>query len=209
MGKAVATSIAKRVFDLVVACLFFLLFGWLFLLLFLLVLIFLGWPVFFVQTRPGLGAKPFQLIKFRTMTNGKKGDGSLLSDEARLTKFGAFLRKSSLDELPELWNVLKGEMSLVGPRPLLMQYLELYTERQAMRQEARPGITGWAQVNGRNQLNWTDRFECDVWYIESWNFWLDIKILFKTVLVTLSRSGISADGHATMPEFTGSGQLPK
>ncbi len=163
----------------------------------------LGTPAFFIQERPGLNGHPFAMIKFRTMTDERGPDGQLLPDAARLTRFGLFLRASSLDELPELWNVLKGDMSLVGPRPLLIEYLPLYTPEQARRHEVRPGITGWAQVNGRNAISWEDRFRLDVWYVEQHSLWLDIKILWLTVQKVLVRDGISAPGDATMPKFTG------
>jgi lipopolysaccharide/colanic/teichoic acid biosynthesis glycosyltransferase len=163
----------------------------------------LGSPVFFRQTRPGLHGRPFQMIKFRTMTDARTADGKLMPDADRLTAFGRFLRATSLDELPELWNVLKGDMSLVGPRPLLMEYLPLYSPQQARRHELRPGITGWAQVNGRNALSWEDKFALDVWYVDHRTFWLDIKILWLTVRKVLVREGISAAGEATMSKFTG------
>ncbi|HYP86214.1 sugar transferase [Variovorax sp.] len=164
----------------------------------------LGTPVLFRQTRPGLRGDPFEMIKLRTMTQACGPDGKLLPDAERLTGFGRFLRATSLDELPELWNVLKGDMSLVGPRPLLMEYLPLYTPEQARRHEVRPGITGWAQVNGRNALSWEEKFKLDVWYVDNRSFWLDIKILWLTVKKVLVREGISAAGDATMPKFTGS-----
>jgi lipopolysaccharide/colanic/teichoic acid biosynthesis glycosyltransferase len=163
----------------------------------------LGRPVLFCQARPGLQGRPFTMVKFRTMTNARGADGDLLPDSQRLTAFGRFLRSTSLDELPELWNVLKGDMSLVGPRPLLMEYLPLYTTEQARRHEVRPGITGWAQVNGRNALTWDEKFALDVWYVDNRTFWLDIKILWLTVRKVLLRDGISAAGDATMPKFTG------
>lgn len=162
-----------------------------------------GSPVCFRQVRPGKEGKPFEMIKFRTMTDERGEDGELLPDSERLTAFGQFLRSSSLDELPELWNVLKGDMSLVGPRPLLMEYLPLYSERQARRHEVRPGITGWAQVNGRNALSWEEKFELDVWYVENRTLWLDMKILFLTIWRVVKRDGISQDGEATMSKFTG------
>ena len=164
----------------------------------------LGSPVFFTQARPGLHGKPFEMVKFRTMTDARGPDGALLPDADRLTPFGRFLRASSLDELPELWNVLKGDMSLVGPRPLLMEYLPLYSPEQARRHEVRPGITGWAQVNGRNAIGWEDKFTLDVWYVDHRSLWLDVKILWLTVKKVLVREGISADGEATMGRFTGS-----
>lgn len=163
----------------------------------------LGSPVFFCQTRPGLNGKPFKMVKFRTMTDARGPDGQLLPDADRLTSFGRFLRASSLDELPELWNVLTGDMSLVGPRPLLVEYLPLYSPEQARRHEMRPGITGWAQVNGRNALSWDDKFKLDVWYVDHRSMWLDIKILWLTVRKVLVREGISAAGEATMTKFTG------
>jgi lipopolysaccharide/colanic/teichoic acid biosynthesis glycosyltransferase len=163
----------------------------------------LGSPVFFRQTRPGLQGRPFNMVKFRTMADARGPDGQLLPDADRLTAFGRFLRASSLDELPELLNVLKGDMSLVGPRPLLMEYLPLYSPEQARRHVVRPGITGWAQVNGRNSLSWEDKFKLDVWYVDHRSLWLDIKILWLTVRKVLVREGISAAGEATMSKFTG------
>jgi lipopolysaccharide/colanic/teichoic acid biosynthesis glycosyltransferase len=161
-----------------------------------------GRPVFFRQTRPGLGGKLFTLVKFRTMSDSYDA-GGLLSDESRITRLGAVLRRTSLDELPELWNVLKGDMSLVGPRPLLIEYLDRYTPQQARRHEVKPGITGLAQVSGRNALSWEDRLALDVWYVDHWSLWLDLKILARTVWQVSARRGISAPGHATMPEFKG------
>jgi lipopolysaccharide/colanic/teichoic acid biosynthesis glycosyltransferase len=169
----------------------------------------MGSPVLFRQMRPGRGGKPFELVKFRTMLQTLDASGRPLSDAERLTRFGRFLRASSLDELPQLWNVLKGDMSLVGPRPLLMQYLERYTPHQARRHEARPGLTGWAQVNGRNALGWENKLELDVWYVENRSFLLDLKILSLTARRVLKPSGISAAGHETMPEFMGSSPSPK
>tara|TARA_R110000764_G_C11021414_1_gene384196 strand:+ start:1827 stop:2420 length:594 start_codon:yes stop_codon:yes gene_type:complete len=166
----------------------------------------MGYPFFFRQTRPGFNGKPFEMIKFRTMKDAIDGDGNQLPDSERLTSFGQFLRSSSLDELPELWNVLKGDMSLVGPRPLLMEYLPLYSAEQYRRHDVRPGVTGWAQINGRNTLRWEDKFALDVWYVENRSLWLDIKILFLTVKKVVVRDGISADGEATMSKFTGNGR---
>ncbi|QIB52600.1 sugar transferase [Pseudomonas sp. OIL-1] len=163
----------------------------------------LGSPLLFRQVRPGLGGKPFEMIKFRTMKNAVDSEGCPLPDSERLTTFGQFLRSSSLDELPGLWNVLKGDMSLVGPRPLLIEYLPLYSAEQARRHEVRPGITGWAQVNGRNALGWEERFKLDVWYVDNQSLWLDMKILFLTVRKVLVRDGINAEGEATMSKFTG------
>lgn len=168
-----------------------------------LVFMSLGRPVFFTQVRPGLGGKPFRLIKFRTMRDKFDPNGNPLPDVDRMTRFGRFLRSSSLDELPEFWNIIRGDMSLVGPRPLLVQYLERYNERQAKRHEVRPGLTGWAQVSGRNAISWDQRLEMDVWYVENHSIWGDLKILLKTVVSILHRRGISAEGEATMPEFTG------
>ncbi|GEN81820.1 sugar transferase [Sporosarcina luteola] len=163
----------------------------------------IGSPVLFKQQRPGLNGEPFNVYKFRSMTDERDSNGELLPDDVRLTSFGKVVRKLSLDELPQLWNVLKGDMSFVGPRPLLMEYLSLYNERQARRHEVRPGITGWAQVNGRNAISWEEKFELDVWYVENRSFWLDIKILFMTVLKVFKSEGISQDGQATMTKFEG------
>ena len=163
----------------------------------------LGSPVLFRQTRPGLHGKPFEMIKFRTMRDATDKEGNALPDSERLTEFGKKLRASSLDELPELWNVLKGDMSLVGPRPLLMEYLPLYSAEQAKRHNVRPGVTGYAQVNGRNSLSWEDKFKLDTWYVEHQSLWLDMKILLKTVKKVIIKDGISAEGEATMTKFTG------
>lgn len=163
----------------------------------------LGSPVIFKQTRPGLNGKPFEMIKFRSMKDAIDTDGNPLEDDERLTVFGKALRNSSLDELPELWNVIKGDMSLVGPRPLLMEYLPLYNDEQARRHHVRPGITGYAQVNGRNTIGWNEKFALDTWYVDHQSLWLDIKILFKTVKKVIIKDGISADGEATMSKFTG------
>lgn len=164
----------------------------------------LGSPILFTQERPGLNGHVFKLIKFRTMLDAKDKQGNLLPDHQRMTKFGAFLRSTSMDELPGLYNVLKGDMSLVGPRPLLVQYLPLYNSEQARRHDVRPGITGWAQVNGRNALSWEEKFKLDVWYVENRSFWLDIKILFLTVKKVFIKEGISAEGHVTIEPFRGS-----
>ncbi|EGR2415816.1 sugar transferase [Vibrio cholerae] len=163
----------------------------------------LGSPVLFRQTRPGLNGKPFEMIKFRTMKDAVDANGNPLPDSERMTPFGDKLRNSSLDELPELWNVLKGEMSLVGPRPLLMQYLPLYSPEQARRHEVRPGVTGWAQINGRNAICWEEKFKLDVWYVDNRSFWLDLKVLLLTVKKVLIKEGISAQGEVTMPPFKG------
>jgi lipopolysaccharide/colanic/teichoic acid biosynthesis glycosyltransferase len=194
----------KRLFDIVIASISLIALALPLLLLAILVRLKLGPPIFFRQIRPGLHAKSFEMIKFRTMTDVRDSSGRLLPDSERLSAFGRFLRSSSLDELPELWNVLKGDMSLVGPRPLLMEYLPLYAPHQARRHEVCPGITGWAQVNGRNALSWDEKFALDVWYVDNRSFWLDIKILFMTVKKVLLREGISGGGEVTMSKFTGS-----
>ena len=193
----------KRLFDIAAALAALLILSPVILVVAFLVRRKLGSPVFFRQTRPGLNAKPFQMIKFRTMRDAIDSEGKPLPDSERITQFGRFLRSTSLDELPEFWNVLKGEMSLVGPRPLLMEYLPLYSTEQYRRHEARPGVTGWAQVSGRNALNWEDKFKLDVWYVEHQSLWLDIKILLLTVKQVLVRDGISAEGQATMERFKG------
>jgi lipopolysaccharide/colanic/teichoic acid biosynthesis glycosyltransferase len=196
----------KRLFDLALTVPGLLLISPALLLLSIYIRVRLGPPVLFRQLRPGLHGKPFVLYKFRTMTSEVDNQGEPLPDTERLTSFGQFLRSFSLDELPELINVLKGEMSLVGPRPLLMQYLERYTQEQARRHEVLPGITGWAQINGRNALTWEDKFRFDTWYVEHWSFLLDIKILALTFRKTIRREGISQPGHATSEEFMGSGE---
>jgi lipopolysaccharide/colanic/teichoic acid biosynthesis glycosyltransferase len=193
----------KRLFDML-----FSFFGLLALALPLLILVWLvrsklGAPVFFRQVRPGQHGKPFEMVKFRTMTGERGPDNQLLPDAQRLTPFGRWLRATSLDELPELWNVMKGDMSLVGPRPLLMEYLPLYTPEQARRQDVRPGITGWAQVNGRNAISWDEKFALDVWYVDNRSLLLDVRILWMTVHMVLLRKAISATGDATMPKFKG------
>jgi sugar transferase EpsL len=194
---------AKRFFDLNATILGLSLAWPLLLLLVVLVRIKLGKPVFFRQLRPGRHAKPFELLKFRTMTDQRDAAGNFLPDAKRLTRFGKLLRTTSLDELPELINVLKGEMSLVGPRPLLMEYLDRYTPEQARRHEVRPGITGWAQVNGRNAISWEEKFRLDVWYVDNRTFWLDIKILWMTFIKVFKREGISQEGQATAEKFMG------
>ncbi|MED4573261.1 sugar transferase [Brevibacillus agri] len=196
----------KCLFDRLVALTLLLVFSPLLLLLSILIRFKLGAPVLFVQERPGRYGKPFSIYKFRTMTNQCDASGQLLPDAQRLTPFGMMLRKYSLDELPQLWNVLRGELSLVGPRPLLMEYLPLYTPRQMKRHEVLPGITGWAQVNGRNAITWEQKFELDVWYVENRSFWLDLKILLLTVKRVLQKTGISHEGCVTMEKFTGSKQ---
>lgn len=193
----------KRAFDIALALLAMILLAPIYLVVALLVRQRMGAPVLFRQLRPGLGGKPFLMHKFRTMNNARDGSGALLSDSERLPPFGTFLRSTSLDELPELWNVLKGDMSLVGPRPLLMDYLPLYTTEQARRHEVRPGVTGWAQINGRNAISWEDKFALDVWYVDHHNFWLDLKILVLTVAYILRRDGISAAGSSTAEKYRG------
>ncbi|MFM1651926.1 sugar transferase [Brevibacillus sp. B_LB10_24] len=194
----------KRCFDLVFAGLLLLLTLPVLLAVALLIRWKLGWPVLFKQQRPGLHGKPFTIYKFRTMTSQTDADGRLLTDEQRLTPFGQWLRRFSIDELPQLFNVLKGELSLVGPRPLLMEYMPLYTPRQARRHEVRPGITGWAQINGRNAITWEEKFELDVWYVDHQSFCLDVKILCLTLVKVFDPRGISEDGCATVQDFTGS-----
>ncbi|EGR1109789.1 sugar transferase [Vibrio cholerae] len=196
----------KRTFDFLLAAIF--------LLLFFPIILFIAWkirknlgsPVLFRQTRPGLNGQPFEMVKFRTMKDAVDEQGNPLPDSERMTPFGDKLRNSSLDELPELWNVLKGEMSLVGPRPLLMQYLPLYSKEQARRHEVRPGVTGWAQINGRNSISWEEKFKLDVWYVDNRSFWLDLRILLLTVKKVFVKEGISADGHVTIAPFTGKDQ---
>lgn len=195
----------KRLMDLVAASLALLLLFPVIFVLAILVRYKLGGPILFRQKRPGMEGAVFLMTKFRTMTDATDEKGALLPDNVRLTRFGTFLRSTSLDELPELWNVLKGDMSLVGPRPLLVEYLPLYNERQAKRHLVRPGVTGWAQINGRNALSWDEKFELDVWYVENRTMWLDIKILFLTVWKVIRRDGISHGEEATMPRFEGSG----
>ena len=195
--------IITRVIDMIMSGLGLIILSPLLVIIFMLILIQMGTPVIFKQMRPGLNGKPFCMYKFRTMTNEKDEQGNLLPDELRLTRLGRFLRSTSLDELPELFNVLKGDMSLVGPRPLLMQYLDRYTPEQARRHEVKPGITGWAQVNGRNAITWEEKFALDVWYVDNRSLLLDMKILAITVVKVFKREGISAVGEATMPEFMG------
>jgi len=199
----------KRLFDLALTLPGLVLVSPILILVAILVRIFHGRPVLFRHTRPGYRAHPFTLYKFRTMTDARDAQGHLLPDEKRLTPLGKFLRTTSLDELPELFNVLKGEMSLIGPRPLLMQYLDRYTPEQARRHAALPGITGWAQINGRNNLSWEIKFELDVWYVDHWSLWLDIKILALTFWKVLAREGINEPGNATAREFLGSPTVSK
>lgn len=195
---------SKRTLDIVVSFIGLILLSPLFLLLYFKIKKEMGTPVIFSQIRPGRDGKPFRMYKFRSMKDATDQDGNPLPDADRITPFGAKLRTTSLDELPELWNVLKGEMSLVGPRPLLMEYLPLYSTEQYRRHEVRPGITGWAQVNGRNAISWEEKFEYDVWYVDSQSFLLDIKILLLTIKKVFVKEGISAEGEVTMTKFTGS-----
>lgn len=201
--ESIYSKYIKRIFDFCLALLMVIVLGIPMLIVALLVRIKLGNPVLFKQDRPGKNGKVFQMYKFRSMTDEKDEKGELLSDEVRLTSFGKKLRSTSLDELPELLNVLKGDMSFIGPRPLLVRYLPLYNERQSRRHEVRPGITGYAQVNGRNAISWEEKFEKDVWYVENISLWTDIKIFFKTVAVVFGRKGISSETAATMEEFKG------
>jgi sugar transferase EpsL len=195
--------LSKRILDLSLAALALVLLSPLFLLIAVLVRLLIGAPVVFRQQRPGYKGKPFFIFKFRTMTDRPGPDGNLLPDSERLTPFGSFLRALSLDELPELFNILRGEMSVVGPRPLLMEYLSLYSSEQARRHDAVPGLTGWAQVNGRNATDWPKRLAMDVWYVDHWSFWLDIKIVLMTIWKTIRREGINQPGQATVEHFKG------
>jgi lipopolysaccharide/colanic/teichoic acid biosynthesis glycosyltransferase len=197
--------VIKWLIDRVAAAIAILLFFPLILIIAIAVHLKMGSPVIFAQNRPGKNGRIFKFYKFRTMTDARDAEGNLLSDEERLTEFGEFLRRTSLDELPQLWNVLKGDMSFVGPRPLLVRYLNRYTPEQARRHEVKPGITGWAQINGRRQLDgdWEKKFQLDVWYVDHWNLWLDLKILLMTILVVFKREDISQEGHATGEEFFG------
>lgn len=197
-------SLIKRIFDVSVSAFLLVILSPLMLIIAIAILADSGWPVFFVQTRPGYKGKPFRMYKFRTMKDLRDKEGNLLPDELRITPLGEFLRSTSLDELPELFNVLKGDMSLVGPRPLLMEYLPLYTPEQARRHDVKPGITGLAQVKGRNLLTWEEKFELDTYYIDHWALWMDFKILVLTVWKVLVREGISHETYVTMPPFTGS-----
>lgn len=194
-------EMSKRIFDITIATFMLLLCLPIMFFLFLLVRLFLGFPVFFTQWRPGLHENPFKLYKFRTMLDARDSNNVLLSDEKRLSRFGRLLRSFSLDELPELINVIKGDMSLVGPRPLLMEYLPYYTEKQRLRHHVKPGITGWAQINGRNALSWEKKFELDLWYVEHRSFLLDIKIIIITIIKVIKRESVNAVGHATMVRF--------
>jgi lipopolysaccharide/colanic/teichoic acid biosynthesis glycosyltransferase len=193
----------KRLFDLLFSISVLIVLIPVILVVALVVFIKMGWPIVFTQLRPGKGGKPFKIYKFRSMIYRWNKRGALLPDAKRLSQFGQFLRSTSCDELPALWNVLKGEMSIVGPRPLLMEYLPLYNEKQSRRHDVKPGITGWAQVNGRNAISWQEKFDLDVWYVENQSFFLDLKILLMTAKKIIIRDGISGDGEATMSKFTG------
>ncbi len=198
-----AAPMAKRLLDLAIVIPALIFLCPIMLVVAVVVALKLGRPVLFLQQRPGLGGKPFTLIKFRTMLNASGRRASLEQDKERLTPFGQWLRSTSLDELPELWNILKGEMSVVGPRPLLMQYLPRYSQSQSRRHEVRPGLTGWAQINGRNRISWDEKLALDVWYVDNWSFLLDLKIILLTLISVANRKGIAADGEPTMPEFMG------
>lgn len=199
------SRLVKFILDRVVAAIALLFFSPVLLIVALAIYIHMGSPILFTQMRPGKDGCIFTFYKFRTMTNDRNPDGNFIPDEQRLTTLGQFLRETSLDELPQLWNVLKGDMSFVGPRPLLVQYLDRYTSEQTRRHEVKPGITGWVQVNGRNNLNWEEKFQLDVWYVDHWSIWLDIKIISLTIIKVVLREGISKEGYATMPEFTDQG----
>jgi sugar transferase EpsL len=203
IGKNVTIPISKRILDLTLAIPGILILSPLLLVIAIVVLLNYGTPIIFRQKRPGYRGKPFMIYKFRTMTEEHDEQDNILPDERRLTRLGRFLRSFSLDELPELFNVLRGEMSIVGPRPLLMQYLDRYSSEQSRRHEVLPGITGWAQVNGRNALSWDEKFSLDVWYVDHWSFWLDIKILFLSIIKVLRREGINQSGQTTAEEFMG------
>jgi sugar transferase EpsL len=202
-GKTLCIPISKRILDLILASAGILILSPLLLIIAMVVLLNFGTPIIFRQKRPGYGGKPFMIYKFRTMTEARDEQDRFLPDGQRITRQGHFLRSFSLDELPELINVLRGDMSIVGPRPLLMQYLDRYSPEQARRHEVVPGITGWAQVNGRNALTWEEKFNLDVWYVDHWSFWLDIEILFLSIVKVLRREGINQPGQATAEEFMG------
>lgn len=194
---------SKRLFDLVASVLALLVLSPILLLLAILVTVFIGWPFWFSQERPGYKARPFRIVKLRTMTDARDAAGSSLPDSARLTALGRVLRSSSLDELPELVNILRGQMSVVGPRPLLMEYLSLYSAEQMRRHDVHPGLTGWAQINGRNAVDWPARFKLDVWYVDHWSFWLDLKIILLTLWKVITGEGVNQPGQATTEYFTG------
>lgn len=203
------SRLVKSILDRLVAAIALLFFSPLLLIIAIAIYIRMGSPIFFNPMRPGKNGRVFTLYKFRTMTDERDADGNLLLDEQRLTALGHFLRKTSLDELPQLWNVLKGDMSFVGPRPLLVEYLDRYTPEQARRHEVKPGITGWVQINGRNAISWEEKFQLDIWYVEHWNLWLDLKILWLTLVKVLKQEGISAGGHVTIPKYIGSQSTDK
>jgi lipopolysaccharide/colanic/teichoic acid biosynthesis glycosyltransferase len=191
----------KHIIDYMFGIVLWLIFSPVIVMLSMMIGVSIGRPVFFRQMRPGLRGRPFYIVKFRTMTDGRDSSGRLLPDEKRITRFGLLLRSTSLDELPELYNVLKGEMSLVGPRPLLMEYLDRYTPEQFKRHDVKPGITGWAQINGRNAISWDQKFDFDLWYVQHHTFWLDVKIIAKTIIEAIRREGISQPGHVTAEKF--------
>jgi len=193
----------RRISDILIAILIFLVIWPVIMLIAITIKLKLGSPIFFKQSRPGLDCITFDIIKFRTMVEAYDNDGALLSDDQRMTKIGKIIRSSSLDELPSIWNVLKGDMSIIGPRPLLNEYVALYSEKHLRRHLIKPGITGWAQVNGRNSISWNEKLDLDIWYLENKSFWLDLKILFLTFKKVLSQSGINQDGHVTMGKFKG------
>ncbi len=201
------TKIIKLIADEIIATIALIMLLPLLLIIALIIYFTMGKPILFCQQRPGKNSQIFTFYKFRTMTNHQDSEGNLLPDSQRITSIGNFLRKTSLDELPQLWNVVKGDMSIIGPRPLLVKYLDCYTPQQARRHEVKPGITGWAQINGRNTLNWEEKFQFDVWYVDNWSLWLDLKILFLTVIKVLKREGISSQNSATMEEFKGNSSL--
>lgn len=193
----------KRAIDIVISTFALIIFSPVIFVVGFLCLFILGYPIFFIQARPGLNNKNFNFVKFRTMTSQKSKNGNLLSDELRLTSFGKFLRSTSLDEIPSFWNVLKGDMSLVGPRPLLEEYLKLYSAQEILRHKVKPGITGWAQINGRNNISWKEKFKLDLWYVENQSFYLDFKILFLTIWKVIKRENINSFGHVTTNKFNG------
>lgn len=197
------SSFIKRVFDIFFSLGWLIFFSPLLVVVAILVRIKLGSPILFIQARPGKAGQPFNMVKFRTMTDARDAEGNLLPDDQRLTSLGRFLRSTTLDEFPEMWNVLIGEMSVVGPRPLMIRYLPLYSALQARRMEVKPGVTGWAQVNGRNAISWAEKFALDIWYVDHRSFWVDLKIVVKTFFVVINRRNINSTKHATMEEFTG------
>jgi sugar transferase EpsL len=203
IGREAIMPVEKRILDLILTAFGLVVLSPLFILIGALALVFHGYPILYKQQRPGYKARPFDIYKFRTMRDTRDENGCLLPDEMRLTRFGRMLRSTSLDELPELINILRSEMSLVGPRPLLMQYLERYSTEQARRHDVMPGMTGWSQINGRNRITWEEKFALDVWYVDHWSFWLDVKILFLTIFKVITREGINQAGQATAEEFMG------